>query len=644
MAAVKRSDAGTPAGAIRENAKAKPPKRKLNIVTPQQQSIPMPMGATKQSAAEFGAALAKLAAEDGPYRSQMAAESAGWDKDVAALSKTRANHPLHYWLNPLVPGPLTELRARMNRRRTASNASSGASAAVGALTNPTTLGGGFVRGLGDGLAAPTGIPVGSLATLGISAGQVAHGGAKAQQKAHQIHKRVNEPHKQHGELQDDNVAMSDRAFEAGRKSPAGMETNTLAKAAVEGGPLDLPLAGAVAGHDDIIAGLRRNRTEKPLHYWLNPFVGGPVTELAHRGARRIAAGAHDSWPGLVGGVATGGLYPLITGGQKAQNKARDHFKRQVSPEEAGLPPLEDQDLDNAAAAYDRGVDTGNRDRALASRRDQLMKKVSSACEFGAALAMVKLAGPPGLPRPPAAAPAVTPNAPATGGQTPGGLGRPPGLVPPGGNVVSGRALGGATMASPAATAGLRGPARGAGPSPSAGGGAGPGASAARPAAPAQSAFSRLPAEAQQRYQAYAQRETAAGRKPVDEAGAAAYYSRNYMGGKNYQDKVVRKDDPTQGRAAVAAQQKSQGQQRLQARTAENAANLERMPANTNRFMSDRTHGQLLQANMARNAANPSPVRPGSPQAPQIATPPVSPRPNPRQTPGPAQFGQQMAMA
>jgi hypothetical protein len=59
----------------------------------------------------------------GPYSADQAATVAGLDPQIAVMRRNRKEHPFHYWLNPFVRGPLSEIHQRLRRRTAASSAS-----------------------------------------------------------------------------------------------------------------------------------------------------------------------------------------------------------------------------------------------------------------------------------------------------------------------------------------------------------------------------------------------------------------------------------------------------------------------------------------------------------------------------------------
>ncbi len=89
------------------------------------------------------------------------------------------------------------------------------------------------------------------------------------------------------------------------------------------------LQAQLADLDTDIAGHKQQRKENSLNYWLNPFNrAGPTRELGNRMARRHVAGtaAPDSRVGrafrALSNAPTAGLYNVIAGGEKAQQKLR----------------------------------------------------------------------------------------------------------------------------------------------------------------------------------------------------------------------------------------------------------------------------------------------------------------------------------
>ena len=80
--------------------------------------------------------------------------------------------------------------------------------------------------------------------------------------------------------------------------------------------------------------LAHNKEKHPAHYYLNPFVGGPLTEAVTRLNRRENASLASK-----GGISShwlgGGLLSMIRGDDELRDKVRDRFNGtldSVSPE------------------------------------------------------------------------------------------------------------------------------------------------------------------------------------------------------------------------------------------------------------------------------------------------------------------------
>lgn len=252
----------------------------------------------------------------GPYSGTTAANVAGLDKQIAAMSGNREKHPGHYYLNPFVPGPLTELLSRSNRRQAAAAGSSysglGATAAghVAGAVAGGLAGGGVAQELGGHLGGLAGASMGT----------------------------------------DENVKTQARDAHVKTNQPYSDASDDAAEVAASGEPVGEPLTGAfdttqganVAGMDELISGMSRNRHENPGNYWLNPMVPGPISEGLTRYGRRVAAGSHGSLLSTLLGVPTLGLVPAIRGGAAAKEHARATYKSQSQkyedgPEEAKQP-------------------------------------------------------------------------------------------------------------------------------------------------------------------------------------------------------------------------------------------------------------------------------------------------------------------
>lgn len=212
-------------------------------------------------------ALTKVAAI-GPYDIQQSADVAGYDDLIAGVERNRHERPLHYWLNPFVMGPLSELALRYGRRANAGTVENW----PGALLSGPTLG-----------LAPA-----------------IMGGRAAKNQARDIYQ-------QHASQYDD--AEEDELVAQAKREP-----KQAAYAGERTGPFSGQEAAAVRGTDKTIAGLAATRKKHPAHYYLNPFVGGPITELLWRMQRRFNAGRGRNFAGAALGVLGGPIGGPIGGG------------------------------------------------------------------------------------------------------------------------------------------------------------------------------------------------------------------------------------------------------------------------------------------------------------------------------------------
>jgi hypothetical protein len=216
-------------------------------------------------------------AEIGPYDVQQSADVANYDDVIAGLERNRKEKPLHYWLNPFVGGPIRELGARYLRRASAGTIENW----PGAILSPLTLG-----------IAPA-----------------LMGGRKAKMQARDIYHDYASPYSQE---EDDEATLEDRQGpKLGDEAEADLASEAAAKeAAYEGeqtGPFSGQQAAIMSGLDKSIAGTEYNRRNHPLHYWLNPFVPGPISELVSRFSRRHATGTGRN----LAGAAMGSTLPAV---------------------------------------------------------------------------------------------------------------------------------------------------------------------------------------------------------------------------------------------------------------------------------------------------------------------------------------------
>lgn len=307
------------------------------------------VGTTKEGvmnvAFQFGKQAVNLTAEGkaGPYDADLAGQVRGLDRQIAGMEHNRHEHPYHYYLNPFVAGPLSELANRAVRRSLASRVS-------GKLPLVAGVAGNMVGDLASkAIGAASDVPfVPSIPLGGI--GNVLHGGPKKQEEARQAHEATS------GSFRDAEV---DRDLEK-----AGS------------GPFDTQLASNVGALDDRIGSLVQNRQKHPYHYYLNPFVPGPLTEVVSRFARRVSAGMHGSWPETLAALPTLGIAPAIAGGAAAKTRAREDYGQNIAKYEDAPPPgekpINPQDVQHA-----------RRERTAAKPADELGK---AAFAFGKAAA------------------------------------------------------------------------------------------------------------------------------------------------------------------------------------------------------------------------------------------------------------------
>lgn len=209
----------------------------------------------------------KLAAALGAYTADSAADVVADDQIIQALARNRGKHPFHYWLNPFVGGPLSELGHRIDRRVNASRA-----------TSPTfrVLSGGF--------------PLNPLSLVGAPIAAVA-GGPARREKARGIYQDRIAPYefepesdKRESDLYEQ-LAIQDDA--KGKKEKGEKEKKAgIFKA---DGPYAVDQAAQVLAMDKLLAANRYNEQRHKAQWMLNPLVGGPLSALGQRMLQRNAA-------------------------------------------------------------------------------------------------------------------------------------------------------------------------------------------------------------------------------------------------------------------------------------------------------------------------------------------------------------------
>ena len=100
-----------------------------------------------------------------------------------------------------------------------------------------------------------------------------------------FHKRAAEFHFRHDELPKGKLTeITNEWFRA-----RGFSDRQLGKEAAVDGPYSLDQAAKVKSYDEDLKAMTKNRKEHFGHYLLNPFVRGPVHEIATRLLRRRSA-------------------------------------------------------------------------------------------------------------------------------------------------------------------------------------------------------------------------------------------------------------------------------------------------------------------------------------------------------------------
>ena len=126
------------------------------------------------------------------------------------------------------------------------------------------------------------------------------------------------------------------------------ETQTMLKKAFgeEDGPYRQDQAAKMMADEQILKAIAHNREKHKGHYYLNPFVGGPLSELVKRLSRRyhataagehgalIEGGSHAAAAATALGVpfvgGLGAIPPMIMGNDKRKDLARKIFEEHAS--------------------------------------------------------------------------------------------------------------------------------------------------------------------------------------------------------------------------------------------------------------------------------------------------------------------------
>jgi hypothetical protein len=94
------------------------------------------------------------------------------------------------------------------------------------------------------------------------------------------------------------------------------------------GPFDAERAADMLAAEVKLKALTHNKKEHPYHYYLNPFVGGPLTEVMTKLDRRGYAGIADDEV-LAHHLIGGPLLNMYRGGKETRNKVREKFNKAV---------------------------------------------------------------------------------------------------------------------------------------------------------------------------------------------------------------------------------------------------------------------------------------------------------------------------
>jgi hypothetical protein len=123
-----------------------------------------------------------------------------------------------------------------------------------------------------------------------------------------------------------------RASEYGFSEDKAIEILKTAEEAI--GPFDAERAADMLGAELKLRSIAYNKKNHPKHYYFNPFVSGPLSELLVRFNRRSNAGlAEDEMLAnqLLGGLALN----AYRGGEKSRDRVREKFNKTIldySPE------------------------------------------------------------------------------------------------------------------------------------------------------------------------------------------------------------------------------------------------------------------------------------------------------------------------
>lgn len=228
----------------------------------------------------------------GPYKADRAADVSGVDRLLASNAYNERQHPGHWRFNPFIPGLGSRLQMQLFRRRASSAGNSYPEALVHELgsagATPTSAGEALVNLFGATLGSPEKRDM-----------------ARQQFREHLVGLPVDSVPEKRAEEE------PDKENEEKSEKPSRKKT----------GPWQSHMSSGVVARDDALAAMQHNRQHNPGHYYLNPFVRGPLRELLTRVDRRALASSGNSTMeaaapslGAALGGATGALIGAPLGG------------------------------------------------------------------------------------------------------------------------------------------------------------------------------------------------------------------------------------------------------------------------------------------------------------------------------------------
>ena len=113
------------------------------------------------------------------------------------------------------------------------------------------------------------------------------------------------------------------------------EALALLKSANSGGPYTTDQAAKAQALDLMVRSNVYNRENHPGHYYANPFVQGPISEIINRLKRRHAMGASDDHGGYVD-TLLGSAGPVVNAIRGGKQEHFDRTKTDVQKYLAGL--------------------------------------------------------------------------------------------------------------------------------------------------------------------------------------------------------------------------------------------------------------------------------------------------------------------